>query len=388
MKSRLRTGLPIFLAALNMRAGLVVISPLIPILKEHFDLSTNAISLLAGIPIFCFAATSLLMGQVSKLGSSNRIIKWALTVLAIALCARTFTGLVGLYLFSFIMGISIAVMNYEMPAWVKEHAPDSTGFMTGVYTTLMGITAAIATAVSVPLAQLNSLSWQLAMIPWIAIALVISIYWWRRIDATPALEHVKPAHFWRSRAFRDPVAWALVLFFGIESMVYYATATWLPTILLTKDFSLRGGAIAVSVSGLVGSLVGLTVPHYVGKFADKRLFLVGASLLTALSFLAVGLLSGSIVILWLCLSNIGISICFPLSLMLAGTKTSSSEATRNMSTMMQSIGYVLSAMGPALLGWFYETSGNWNTALFGIVGLTLVQLIMGWIVGKPTFIKA
>ena len=388
MLEKLRIGSPIFLASLNMRAGLVVISPLIPILKEHFNLSTSAISLLAGIPIFCFAATSLLMGQVSKLGSSNRIIKWALTVLTIALFARTFTGLVGLYLFSFIMGISIAVMNYEMPAWVKEHAPDSAGLMTGVYTTLMGITAAIATAVSVPLAQLNSLSWQMAMIPWIAIAAITSAYWWLRIDKTPALVIVKPAHFWRSRAFRDPVAWALVLFFGIESMVYYATATWLPTILLTKDFSLRGGALAVSISGLVGSLVGLTVPHYVGKFADKRLFLVGASLLTALSFLAVGLLSGSIVILWLCLSNIGISICFPLSLMLAGTKTSSSEATRNMSTMMQSIGYVLSAMGPALLGWFYETSGNWNTALFGIVGLTFVQLIMGWIVGKPTFIKA
>lgn len=388
MKSKLKVGAPIFLASLNMRAGLVVISPLIPILKEHFDLSTTAISVLAGIPIFCFAATSLLMGQVSKLGSSNRIIKWALTVLAVSLFARTFTGLAGLYLFSLIMGISIAVMNYELPAWVKEHAPAAAGLMTGVYTTLMGITAAVATATSVPLAQLNSLSWQMAMIPWIAIAIVVAIYWWRRSDSKSFQRNIKAAHFWRSPAFKDPTAWALVLFFGIESMVYYATATWLPTILLTKEFTLRGGALAVSISGLVGSLVGLTVPHYVGKFADKRIFLVGASCLTALSFLAVAMQSGSIIYLWLCLSNIGISICFPLSLMLAGTKTSSAEATRNMSTMMQSIGYVLSSMGPGLLGWLYESSGNWNSALIGIVFLTFIQLTMGWIVGKPTLIKA
>lgn len=387
MRSRLKTGTPIFLASLNMRAGLVVISPLIPILKERFDLSTNAISLLAGIPIFCFAATSLIMGQVSRLGSSNRIIKWALTVLAIALTARTFTGLTGLYLFSFIMGISIAVMNYEMPAWVKENAPDSAGFMTGVYTTIMGVTAAVATAVSVPLAELNSLSWQMAMIPWIALAGLVALYWWRKADAVSSKELSKPAHFWKSHAFRNPIAWALVLFFGLESMVYYATATWLPTILLTKDFSLRGGAIAVSVSGLVGSIVGLTVPHYVGKFADKRIFLVGASLLTAASFFALALQSGPICLLWLSLSNIGISICFPLSLMLAGTKTTTPEETRNMSTMMQSIGYVLSAMGPGLLGWFYESSSNWNTALFGIVALTMIQLVMGWIVGKPTLIR-
>jgi len=388
MKQKLRLGLPIFLASLNMRAGLVVVSPLIPILRAQFNLSTAAISLLAGIPIFCFSTTSLLMGQVSKLGSSNRIIKWALTVLAIALFARTFTGLGGLYLFSFIMGISIAIMNYEMPSWVKENAPESAGFMTGIYTTLMGITAAIATAVSVPLAQLNSLGWQMAMLPWIGLAIVIAVYWWRKSDAVVVLNSKQPTPFWRSKAFSDPVAWALVLFFGIESMVYYATATWLPTILLVKDFSLRGGALAVSVSGLIGSLVGLTVPHYVGKYSDKRIFLVSASLLTAMSFLAVSQSSGSVVFLWLCLSNIGISICFPLSLMLAGTKTNSPEATRNMSTMMQSIGYVLSACGPALLGWFFESFGNWNTALLGIVGLTFIQLIMGWIVGRPTLIRA
>jgi len=369
-----------------MRAGLVLISPLIPILKERFDLTTAAISLLAGIPIFCFATTSLLMGQVAKLGSSNRIIKWALTVLAISLFARTFTGLAGLYLFSFVMGISIAVMNYEMPAWVKEHAPEDAGFMTGIYSTLMGITGAIAMAVSVPLAELNSLNWQMAMLPWIALAAVVAIYWWRKMDTEPVLYVVKPVPFWRTRIFKDPVAWALVAFFGIESMVYYATATWLPTILLVKDFSLRGGAIAVSVSGLVGSLIGLTVPHYVGKYPDKRIFLVGASLLTGVAFFFLSLQSGPILFLWLCLGNIGISICFPMCLMLAGTKTSTPKATRNMSTMMQSVGYALSAIGPGLLGWFYESFGNWNSALLGIVALTMVQLVMGWIVGKPTLI--
>jgi CP family cyanate transporter-like MFS transporter len=386
--SKLQKGSPIFLASLNMRAGLVLISPLIPILKEHFGLSTAAISLLAGIPIFCFATTSLLMGQVAKLGASNRIIKWALTVLSIALFARTFTGLIGLYLFSFVMGISIAVMNYEMPAWVKEHAPDDTGFMTGVYTTLMGVTAAIAMAVSVPLAELNSLGWEMAMIPWIALATVTALFWWHKKETASVIERAKPVHFWRSCAFKNPVAWALVIFFGLESLVFYATSTWLPTILLVKGFSLSGGALAVSLSGLTGSLIGLTVPHYVGKYRDKRIFLVTASLLTAIAFFVVSLQSGPIVFLWLCLANIGLSICFPLSLMLTGTKTLTPEETRNLSTMMQSIGYVLSAMGPGLLGLLFESFGSWNTALLGIVALSLVQMVMGWIVGKPSLISS
>ena len=328
------------------------------------------------------------MGQVSKIGSSNRIIKWALTILTLALLARTFTGLIGLYIFSLVTGVAIAVLNYEMPAWVKEYAPNDSGFMTGVYSTLMGLTAALAIAISVPLAELNSLSWQMAMFPWIGLSLVVAIYWWRKMETQTVQKLVKPIHFWRAPAFKDPAAWALVAFFGIESMVFYATATWLPTILLVKEFSLRGGAFAVSVSGVVGSLIGLTFPHFVGKYQDKRVFLVGASLLTAVSFFAISILSGPIVLLWLCLGNIGVSICFPLCLMLAGTKTSTPEATRNMSTMMQSVGYTLAAAGPGLLGWFFEVFGNWNTALLGIVGLTIVQLIMGWIVGKPTLISS
>ena len=388
MKNRFGTGAPIFLASLNMRAGIFVIGPLIPILRKEFNLSTADISLLAGIPIFCFATTSLLMGQLSKLGSSNRIIRWALTTLSVALLARTFTGVIGLYLFSFVMGISIAVLNYEMPVWIKEHAPEDAGFMTGVYSTLMGITSAIAIAVSVPLAELSSISWRMAMLPWIATAALVAIYWWSNIDPETSQHQVKKINFWSSPTFRDPVAWALVAFFGIESMVWYATSTWMPTILLEKEFSLRGGALAVSISGVVGSSVGLFIPHFVGKFADKRVFLVGASVLIATSFLSISLQSGAIIFLWLCMLNIGVSICFPLCLMLAGTKTVTPEATRNMSTMMQSIGYAISAIGPGLLGLFYESFGNWNSALLAVVALTLVQIFLGWIVGKPTLISS
>ena len=388
MKSKFRTGAPIFLAAINMRAGLFLISPLIPIIKERFDLSITEISLLAGIPIFCFATTSLVSGQVAKIGSSNRIIKWALTTLAFALLARTFTGLVGLYLFSIVMGMAIAVLNYELPVWVKEHASKDAGFMTGVYSTLMGLTGALAIAISVPLAELNSLSWQMAMLPWVGLAFVGAIYWWRKAETEASQKTAKPIHFWRSPAFKNPIAWALVAFFGIESMVFIAAATWLPTILLIKDFTLREGAYAVAIAGVVGSLAGLTVPHYIGKYQDKRVFLVGASLLTAVAFFGISFSSGIVVLPLLCLVHIGFSICFPMCLMLTGTKTTTPEATRNMSTMMQSIGYAISAVGPGLLGWLYESFGNWNTALLGLVALTMVQTVMGWIVGKPTLISS
>ena len=162
MRERIQSGFPIFLASVNMRAGLVLIGPLIPILKVYFDLSNTALAILAGIPMLCFAASSLVMNYVAKLGSSNTIIRVALLALTIGLIARTFTGLPGLYVFTFVIGIAIAIMNYEIPVWVKEHAESSAGFMTGVYVTIMGVFAAISIAITVPLAELNFLGWRIS----------------------------------------------------------------------------------------------------------------------------------------------------------------------------------------------------------------------------------
>lgn len=366
-----------------MRAGLVLVGPLIPILKNYFNLSNAAVSLLAAIPILCFAGTSILMKHVAKLGSSNRIIKWSVTALAFALLARTFTGEIGLFLFTVLMGISIAVMNYEIPAWVKKHSPNQTGLITGIYVTLMGVAGSIAVAVSVPLAELNSLSWRFAMFPWIAIAILTAIYWWFDSEPEIAESRVAQDYFWRTKAFKNPIAWALALFFGTESLTFYATATWFPTILTTKGFTLRDAAIAVSVSGLIGSAVGLAVPHFVAKVLDQRLIIAVITILSGIAFFMITVQTGAVLIIWLTLSNIGISIIFPIVLMQSSFKSDSPEATRNLSTMFQSIGYILSATGPFLLGSVYDATGSWDKAMYIVVFMTFLQLIFGIIVGKP-----
>ena len=367
-----------------MRAGLVLIGPLIPILKSHFDLSTTQISFLAAIPLICFAGSSLIMGYVSRLGSSNKIITWALITLSVALIARAFTGEVGLFVFSFLMGISIAVMNYEIPAWVKEHAPNDSGFMTGIYVTIMGIFAAISIAISVPLAELNSLTWKMAMLPWIVVAILSAIYWKLKMNSGGEVVVKKTPHFWQSKAFKNPIAWALVFFFGLESMAFYGTATWFPTLLTTKGFTLREAAVAVSISGIIGSAVSIAVPHYVEGLKDPRWAIVLVSAVMTLGFFMITVQEGAILLLWLTISNIGISIVFPIALLLYGAKSDSPEATRNLSTMVQSLAYILSSTGPLFMGTLHDHFNSWDAAMHGVVVLCLLQLVTGWIVGKPS----
>ena len=387
LKSKLVLGAPIFLVALSMRAGINLIGPLIPILKEYFGLSNLQLSILAGIPLLCFSGSSLLMRFIGRFGSSNKIIKFAISALFFGLLFRATTGLPGLFIFSFLVGIAIAVMNYEIPAWIKEHASGDTGFMTGIYSTVMGLCGGLAMAIAVPLAQLNSWSWRFSMVPWILLAGVTALYWHLRIKDEAAIEIVPAKPFWKTGAFKNPIAWAMVAYFGLQSFTYYATATWLPTILTTKGFTLSHAALWVSISGMIGSAVGLAAPHYVDKYSDKRKILTINSSFIAIGFALIALQSGPILFIWLCITNIGMSINFPVALMLAGTKSKTPESTRNLSTMMQSVGYLLAATGPAYVGSVFDWSGSWNIAIFAVVFICVLQVLVSRVVGKESIIN-
>jgi CP family cyanate transporter-like MFS transporter len=385
-KSRVLLGLPIFFAAVNMRAGFVLINPLVPLLKAHFHLSNTAISVLAGIPLFCFAASAIFMSRIGRLGSSTKIIKFALTTLTIGLILRSITGLPGLYIFTFLIGGSIAIMNFELPAWIKANASKDIGFMTGSYSTIMGAFGGLAIAIAVPLSHVNSWGWKFSILPWTIIAAITTFYWYSRKSSEVISETKISKPFWRTPTFKNPLAWAMVCYFGFQSFTYYSTATWLPTILTTKGFALRDGALLVSVTGITGSLIGLMAPHYISKYQDKRKILVFNSLLIVLGFMMTILQSGPILWIWLLISNIGMSINFPMALTLAGLKTKSAETTRNLSTMMQSIGYLIAAIGPTYVGGIFDISKSWNWAIFGATLIAILQVLIAFVVGKESYI--
>jgi CP family cyanate transporter-like MFS transporter len=93
--------------------------------------------------------------------------------------------------------------------------------------------------------------------------------------------------------------------------------------------------------------------------------------------------SGAILLLWMALSNISLSCVFPVVLLLTGDKSNSAEQTRNLSTMMQSVGYAMSAFGPYIMGQIFQVTDSWNVAMVAMSSLALFQLFAGLIAARP-----
>lgn len=365
-----------------MRAGLTIMSPLIPILKEQYNLSAFLLSFLTSLSVLCFAGSAFLMPLVGKIGGTNRVIAIALAVLTAAIFLRTVGNLPMLFISSLTVGIAIAILNFSLPVWVKENASEQSGLITGIYITIMGVFAAISIAVAVPLASATSWGWRLAMVPWLVIGLFSSAWWLIRNSKSSASHQMQlPSKFHR-QLLRNPGAWSIAVYFGLQSMIYYGSATWLPAILVSKGYSLSDAGYAVSITGLIGSLIGIMVPHYSSKLPNLQLLLATLGVILAACFLGIIFDNGWHLIIWLLISNIAFSTTFTLSLLLTVKRSMHASETRSLSIMAQAIGYTMSALAPGIVGVMFDVTLNWNIALIFPVVLSIALGTVGYFAGK------
>ncbi len=379
----LKIGIPIFLVAINMRAGLILIGPLLPIIKEEYDLTVFMESILGAAPLICFSLSALFMSRLIRKTDTNRIITYAITLVAASLFLRTIYDLPALLIFSITLGIAVAILNFMLPIWVRENNTGNAGLLTGTYAAIMGIFSAVALAITVPLATMTSFTWRFSMAPWFVVAVFTAILWWFKIRNTkPIVSNEAMPNFWKSPILRNKKAWSLTLFFGMLNMIHYASAVWMPTILLEKGFRLVDTGFLVAIATLIGSLLSLAVPHFASRGKDFRWVLFGFSTVLALSYIAVALDSGPRLWLWVILCNIGVYVTFALALFLVVFNGSNDDNTKNLSIMMQSVGYLLATTAPIILGGLFVFTGSWGISLFFLVALAGLQMIVSFKTGN------
>jgi CP family cyanate transporter-like MFS transporter len=153
--------------------------------------------------------------------------------------------------------------------------------------------------------------------------------------------------------------------------------------LVSKGFTLSNAGFAVSITGLLGSLVGIAAPYYSSKLSDLRLLLAIVGSAITLCFIAIIFDHGWHLIIWLLISNIGLSISFPLSLLLTVTRSTGAGETRSLSIMAQAIGYSMAAIAPGIVGALFDATLNWNIALIIPVVLSIALAAIGYFAGKP-----
>jgi MFS transporter, CP family, cyanate transporter len=377
-RSSVLLAIGMVLLATNMRPAAAAVGPLIGRIKSDTGLSATGAGALTTLPVLCFGALAPLTPVLTRRLGERSTAALALVVLLIGTLVRLVPGLGFLFLGTAVAGAAIAVGNVLLPVLVRGNFPHRMGLLTGMYTTGLIGSAALAAGVTVPVADALGGGWRPGLAIW-AVPVAIALALWapqlarrRPIRADPGA----PLTGARS-LLRDPVAWSVTLFFALQSAGFYATLAWLPSVFHSHGLSSSYSGFLLSLSLIFGLIPALTIPSLAARASHQRSFVLLFMGLIAIGWLGVILAPTTVPYLWVVVLGIGQNALFPLAMTLIVLRGGAVAATAALSTMVQTIGYLMAAAGPLAIGAVHDISGSWTPALIVLLGLLVPQTVIG-----------
>ena len=359
--------LGLVLVALNLRPALSSMAPLLGDVSRSLGLSGSQAGLLTTLPVLCLGLFAPLAPALARRFGSERVILGILLCLAGGIALRSAFGSVGLFVGSLIAGASIGVIGVLLPGIVKRDFPAHAGLLMGIYTMALCLGAALAAGATVPLSHAFGDNWALGLGFWLVPALVAALFWLPQARQGHGVHH---AAFRVRGLWRDPLAWQVTLYMGLQSSLAYIVFGWLPSILIGRGLSPTEAGLVLSGSVIVQLVSALTAPMLATRGKDQRLAIVVVMVLTLAGlfgclYAPLGGLWG-----WAVVLGIGQGGTFALALTLIVLRSRDSHVAANLSSMAQGVGYTLASAGPFAVGLVHDLTGGWDAVgwIFAVLG--------------------
>jgi MFS transporter, CP family, cyanate transporter len=368
----------VFLLAICLRPAITSVGPVLERIGADENLGEGAQGVLGAIPLLAFAAISPFVHRLARRTGLERAVVISLVVLGSGLLLRSWAwpGAGALWLGTAVVGAAIAVGNVLGPTLVKRDYAGNVSRAMGVYTAFITGAAALASAVTVPLA--NVTHWRVALAAWAVPAFVVALLWLPRARPTPAAvsEHQQVA----ANVWKWPTAWLVTAYMGLQSTTFYITITWLPSIETDHGVSPETAGLHLFAATGAGIVGGLGIP-FLMRGRSQVLAAVAAAVPVVVWAFGV-LFAPSLFLLWAICSGVGTGAALVVALALISLRGRSSAETTKLSGMAQSLGYLLATAGPIAAGFLTETTGDWDAAVLLVAGIAGLQILVSFWAGR------
>lgn len=417
-----------------LRAPITSMGTLSMTVQGDLGLSATTMGLLTTLPLLAFAASALFMGVIANRFGKELVLAIGCTLVAAGILARSFLGEAGLIGGTVLMGLGISAGNVLLPAIVKDRFPLAIGAMTALYTTTMSICAGAGAGASAVL-----VGWQ---IPWrttlalLAPAAIAGALLWaflqRRTErgagrlsgehgerggrrhsetagatagrapkaaapstidaaqpttlasqAAPArrpalnLRSLLPAHI-----VKAPLTWWITGLFALQSTLFYCLVAWVPSILAARGIGSESISLCATLFPITGIICTVFLPPLAQRLKKQRLLGAASGVLA----------TAGLVFLWLAQSDVAaiaavaflgfaLGAPFCLCMFYFGARTSNAADSARLSSVAQTFGYLLAAVGPVCVGALFDATELWSAPLGLTVLLGVGLVVCGWKTG-------
>ncbi|QOR00669.1 MFS transporter [Campylobacter sp. 2014D-0216] len=355
--------------ALNLRAPITSIGPMIGHIQEYYQINSTLAGMLTTLPLIAFGLISFFVAYFSQI----KALFFALLLIVFGEALRSYGANIGLFLGVFFIGGGIAIANVLLPSFVKEKFPKNTYKIMGLYGSIIGLSSIAGVALSLPLLKIFDVPQ--AMFIWVILALMALFFYLPHLK-NKRLLRAKRKNINRFNIFLNKTAWKVTVVMGLQSFLSYSLFAWLSVMISEKGFGIDFGSNVLLLSQIIGMPVAFLLPLVLGRLRNraKSIVIVTLGFLYVLSFMMI-FVCHTKAMLFLAAIFLGFasSGVFTISLLFIAIKSSNSAIAAKLSAMSQGVGYLIAAQSPWVVGILHDHFKNFT---FGFLMLIVVAIIL------------
>lgn len=387
LTGRLLALVGMLLVALNVRTAVSSLSPIIPFIREDFELSTLAVSFLGMLPPLGFALSGLIAPIITRRIGLEAALLTLLATIVVGSLIRAVSGDWSLLSVGTMLAlVGMGMGNVLLPVVVRKYFPDRIGSMTALYLVIVSIGAFSPPLIAVPVAE--AAGWRVSLGQWALVALIASIPWLFALRQNKVEEPVVtqaltiPINVRHVKIWKSPTAMAMVIIWAVSSLNGYAIFAWLPQILMDESGSTAAEAgILLALYAAMGIPAALSMPVLAVRYPNQAPLIYLSGMLFFVGYGGLIFLPGWWSWAWVLLAGLG-PILFPLNLALFNIRTKSQETLLRISGFAQGFGYLAAAMGPLVIGVLHELTGNWTSSLWFLFLTAIPAMLAGRVIAR------
>lgn len=363
----------IILIGVSLRTPFTVLPIILGNISQGLEVEVSSLGVLTSLPLLMFTLFSPFSTQLAQKIGLEHLFTYSLFFLTIGSLIRLI-NLPLLYLGTLMVGASVAVINVLLPSLIQANQPKKIGFLTTLYVTSMGIATALASYLAVPITQASS--WKGLILLLTLLCLATFLVWLpnHRYNHRLAPQTKQKSQI---KVMRNKQVWAIIIFSGFQSLIFYTVMTWLPTMSIHAGLSSHEAGLLTSILSLISIPFSMTIPSLTTSLSTRNRQLM-LTLVSLAGVVGISMLFFPInnFIYWLAihlLIGTATSALFPYLMVNFSLKTNAPEKTAQLSGLSQTGGYILAAFGPTLFGYSFDLFHSWVPS---VAALLLIDILM------------
>jgi MFS transporter, CP family, cyanate transporter len=172
----------------------------------------------------------------------------------------------------------------------------------------------------------------------------------------------------------DATGWLLVAVFGLQSVLFYGIVSWLPNAFVERGWNPTDAGALIGVFNGVGLVTTIGVPLFADRLGPRRPQLVVASIIAVVGLVGI-ILAPDLAFAWVAVLGLALGAVFPLVLTLPLDVADDPARVGSVAALMLLGGYMVSSVGPVILGAARDLTGDFAASLWMLVALAIILVV-------------